>query len=610
MLQIATGKLFTLPVGWTNELRGILYTSAVLPRETTVTTAAGRLLPSSQHTRPFVLVYELSEHMEKEEQGPGVLVSSGIDPYLRDYAAVVSFALNCVCSPDVDLARRLTSGTRSLTTHEAPDSLVRRFFDKEIWCQDGDLRFLEDFAVRLIGLPRKTFLGVMRALRTYVNAMHRIADDLELAYTLLVASVESLAQDFDQHESDWMSLNQAKRQRIDEVLEEADVDLADRLREAILKGEHLALARRFCEFASAHIPDTYFRERVEGSGLRLGRSDVPEVLRTAYESRSKYVHQLRRLPDAVTLGHVQGEITIGLDGRTAHLTLQGLSRLMRRIIIEFVMRQPFLEREPYHYHPERSGIVRMRLAPEHWVGRVDGDISNQGRLRLEGFLDQLSTGLTNTQGARYTDMRAVIVAAAGFVSQLKKPLRRPYLALHAVFNTYAPNDYKVPLESHIEKLMNRELGEELSSESLLTYTLLEGVPSWPLDAHHKALDGYFRSRPTKSGLRVPRLFEAAMTLDLAERYRNAGDLESCRRCLVIAADNYPGHGGLSAFEKSFDVSVAIRWTGVLLSKGQANVTDAVGESVTSSPNVSTPRRRFTRSMRIYLQLRRRRKLKN
>ena len=56
MLQIASGRLFTAPVGWINELRGVLYTNFALPREGTVTSAAGRLLPLSQGGRPFVHV--------------------------------------------------------------------------------------------------------------------------------------------------------------------------------------------------------------------------------------------------------------------------------------------------------------------------------------------------------------------------------------------------------------------------------------------------------------------------------------------------------------------------------------------------------------------------
>lgn len=176
----------------------MLYTNAIFPRENVVETTAGRLLPSLSYSiRPTVLVYELNERMEREGTGPEILVSSTVAPHLRDCSVVVSFALNCVCTPDVDLARRLTNGQRGLATAIALQALLRRFLDAEIWSKPDELQFMQDFIERLIGLPRRIFLGVMRALRTYVNAMHRVADDLELAYTLLVASVEYLAQDFD-----------------------------------------------------------------------------------------------------------------------------------------------------------------------------------------------------------------------------------------------------------------------------------------------------------------------------------------------------------------------------------------------------------------------------
>ena len=349
MLQIATGKLFTRHISRENRLRGMLYTNARIGSEEAIETAAGRLLPSSGSSiHPHVWVYEFTERMEAKERGPEVLISSGIQPYISDFSVLVSFALNCVCTPDVDLARRLTSGQQGLATRVAPHTLVRRFFDGDIWCQPEELKFLEEFVEKIIGLPRHTFLGVMRALRTYVNAMHRIADDLELAYTLLVASVESLAQDFDGHVSDWESLDERKRQAVDEALSGADEVVAKRVRDALLKVEHVALARRFRAFATAHTTPAYFRQVSEAAhGPLLGRSELAEVLGMAYQARSKYVHQLRRLPNAVTLEHNHGDTAT--EGRTTHLTLQGLSRLMRSVIIEFVMQQHTLKHEPYNY---------------------------------------------------------------------------------------------------------------------------------------------------------------------------------------------------------------------------------------------------------------------
>lgn len=568
MLQIATGKLFTRPAGRENRLRGMLYTNAILPRENAVETSTGQLLPSSSYSiRPTVLVYEFTERMEGEEQGPGVLVSSTVDPYLQDYSVVASFALNCVCTPDVDLTRRLTAGQRGLATRVAPQTLVRRFFDGEVWCKPDELKFLEEFVDKLIGLPRSTFLGVMRALRTYVNGMHRIADDLELAYTLLVASVESLAQDFDGHESDWDSFDERKRKAVDEALSGADEVIAQRVREALLRVEHVALARRFREFAVAHTPSTYFRQASDtANGPLLGRSDLAEVLGTAYQSRSKYVHQLRRLPDAVTLGYGHGETAI--EDRTTHLTLQGLSRLMRSVIIEFVMRQPTVLHEPYNYRLERSGVVQVRMAPQYWVGRADGDISKAGRDKLEGFLQQLASCLLREPGAVVTDLRPVLAVACEVVPRLEKRLRLPYLALHALFNMHMVKQDLAAMPSAIEALIQEELGEP-SSEALIAHALAGQTVQWSLEVHRGALNTYLRRRAAANGLRFPRLFEAAIALDLAERLRCAGDIEGCRAVMALAVENHPGHSGLLEVETNFLPAVPISWRDVMLPSSTA-----------------------------------------
>ncbi|MCO3309399.1 hypothetical protein FA202_04920 [Pseudomonas aeruginosa] len=563
MLQIATGKLFTRPAGRENLLRGMLYTNAILARENAVETAAGRLLPSSSYSiRPTVLVYEFTERMEGEEQGPGVLVSSTVDPYLQDYSVVVSFALNCVCTPDVDLARRLTAGQRGLATMVAPQTLVRRFFDREIWCQAGDLKFLEEFVEKLIALPRRIFLGVMRALRTYINGMHRIADDLELAYTLLVASVESLAQDFDGHESDWDSLDERKRKAVDEALSGADEAIAQRVRAALLSVEHVALARRFREFAMAHTLPAYFRQALStASGPLLGRSDLVEALGTAYQSRSKYVHQLRRLPDVVTMGHGYSETSI--EDRATHLTLQGLSRLMREVIIEFVMRQPTVKHEPYNYSLERSGVVQLRMAPQYWVGHAVGDIAKSGRDKLEGFLQQLASWLLREPDAVVTDLRPVLAAAREIVPRLEKRLRLPYLALHTLFNMLVARQDLAEMPPPIEALIQEELGEP-SSEALIAHALSGQTVPWSLETHRAALNTYLRRRSAANGLRFPRLFEAALTLELAERLRGLGDMDGCRGVVALAVENHPGHTGLLAAEAKMLPDVPINWRDIML----------------------------------------------
>ena len=567
MLQIATGKLFSRPVGWENLLRSMLYTNANFGHETVVETAAGKLLPSTRSSiQPTVLVYEMQERMEAEEQGAGVLVSCSAEPYLSDFAVVASFALNCVCSPDIDLARRLTSGKKGITTHASPHEFVRRFFDPELWCKPEEVAFLQEFVGQLIGLPRQTYLGVMRAIRTYISGMHRIADDLELAYTLLVASVESLAQDFDGHESDWPSYDERKRLAVDEALTGADKAVAQRVRDALLKVEHTALARRFREFAIAHTPPEYFREASLVPGQALSSTDIAEVLAMAYQARSKYVHQLKRLPDIVVLGRGYGETV--LHERKAYLTLQGLSRLMRNVIIEFVACQPSLDREPYPgYYLERSNIIQLRMAPQYWVGNAEGDLLSAGRSKLEGFLEQLVSCQLREEGAVLTDLRPVLSVVADVVLGAKRDPRLPYLVLYALFNMVVPVEQKAPVSEGVEKLIQQDLSQP-SSEALLVYTVAGMAPGWTLEVHDQTIESYFKRRGSPSGLRFPRFYEAAVSLGLAERYRIAGDIVNCRRLVALAVESHPGHQRLVELEASIDLDTPIRGADVLLPRSE------------------------------------------
>ena len=567
MLQIATGKLFTRPPRLENLLRGVLYTNAFIGREESIETVAGRLLPSSSYSiQPFGLVYEFTERIEDEGEGkPGILASSTVDPYLHDYAVLVSFGLNCICTPDLDLARRLTSGDRGLSTRVAPHILVQRFFDKQYGCKPEDLLFLTKFVNQVIGLRRSKFLGVMRSIRTYINAMHRIADDLELAYALLVASVESLAQNFDSYESNWLSVEDRKRRAVDAALHGMDEEAAERVRKAVLEVEHVALARRYREFAIAHTTPSFFREIVENKGRRLSRSDLAMALGRAYSSRSQYVHQARRLPDMVSIPHDHAETVT--DDRAVHLTLQGLSRLMRNVIIEFVMRQPTIDLEPYDYQLERAGIVQVRMAPQYWVWRSEGDITAAGRDKLEGFLEQLEACLLRESGATLTDLRPVLALAAEFALNVKKSLRRPYLALHVLFNLYQQEHEKVPMSPALRALAEKEL-DEPSPEALVSYALYGQSISWPLDSHQEAVDTYLRRRASPSGISFARLFDAAIALELAERYRKAGDMDRCRATIALAVENHPGHTRLLGLEERLDRATSICWRDVLLPEDQ------------------------------------------
>ncbi|WP_205959624.1 hypothetical protein [Ramlibacter humi] len=563
MLQIATGRLFTREPGLSNDLRGTVYTNAVFPYGMNVVpVATGRLLPPSS-SRPGVkaVAYEFVEHIELEPDGTrGVLVSSTALPYTLDFATVCSFALNCICSPDYVLVQRLTSNQPGVVTGWPPGRFLKRTFDADIYLQPSDVEFLQAFVTKLIGLPRLKFLGVMRAIRTYVTALHRVADDLELAYTLIVASVESMAQEFDGHQAEWHSLEDRKRVAMDAALEGSPPEIARRVRDALLSIEHVALAKRFREFTLAYTQPSFFRGEATGVENPAGRYDIEDCLREAYTLRSKYVHSLKPLPHMLTVGHLPGEVV--REDNKQYFTVAGLTRLMRHVITSFVMQHETLEREAYDYRLERHGIGLYPLAPQYWVGAAQGDITGAGKDKLQGFLQQLTSVMLREPGAALTDMRDVLNAANEFIPGIRRELRRPYLALMVLWNAHVHETASVQPRAAVTSLIEEELAAP-SSEALIAHCLTQQQPPWTLIEHQECLEAYFRRR-SRSGLRSTRLIEAAMALDLSERFRGEGSLDAFRRWVSLAVEIEPGNARLSQMELNLDAQAAVSWTSVLL----------------------------------------------
>jgi hypothetical protein len=559
MLQINSGKLYQTGVGRTNALRGVLYTNLVLAGldDAPIETLAGTLLQTELLGDPGTLVYQLTERLEDGRMAPGVLVSHGVKPYLNDFSYVVSFALNVTCTIDHDLTARLLGNRRSAQMFTPPSKLIKRVFDKEIWCRPEDSAFLKQFVQNLIGLRRVSFLAAMKAIRTYVTALHRVADDLELAYTLLVVAIESLAQGFGEFTGTWADFEESKRHKIDAALASGDAATADRVRAALVEIEHLALARRFREFALAHIEPSYYRE--PGRVGVLGPLDTRDALREAYSLRSGYVHALEQLPDMLSIERSFSE-SLRVDHRTL-FTLEGLSRLARHIILEFVKRQPKVETEVYDYTRERFGIVQAEFAPEYWIGRPETLQPERGRKHLEAFLEQFAGHLV--AGTPITTLKDVLPRIEQLLPDATKKQRCPLIVLYCLYNNIVPeadraNDYR-----NIVRRYHDELAEP-TVEGLALHLLLDKTPAWPVTTHGEVYERYFDQRNRWNGFRMPSLFEAGSGLALAERLRSDGEASAARAVLKTAAENAAGQMSLVEFENSFDPAVAIDWRRILL----------------------------------------------
>lgn len=558
MLQINTGKLFIRGVGRTNALRGVLYSNGCFHFDD-LETAAGTLRATGGERGDLAVVYELEERIEKAKEEPGVLVSHGVTPYLRDFAALASFGLNLIVSTDVNVVRRLTNSQFGFSSYSPPKEFVSRFFDTQVVPTPDLCEEFTKLVDSLLALERPHFLAAMRAIKTYVAALHSIPDDLSLSYTLLVSAVETLVQDFDGFQPSWSDVDERKRRAVDAALLDATSETAEAVRSAIVEVEHIAMARRYRDFIMSKIEASYFRTAGVGSNRPVSRRELPLVLRQAYVLRSQYIHSAMPLPDALITPHGHGEVA-EIDRRPV-LTIQGLSRVTRHVIRRFVADAPKVETEAYDYSLELAGIVRMQMAPQYWVGHPLSD-ARQARRRLEGFLSQLAAHENGDTNASITDLRNMLGDIESLFPQAKKELKPALYVLFVAYNAVAPEtaqrpDWKLFMEEHAA------IAEEPSGDILIGRTLLGSTDGWSLSKHQDAYDQYWRERAKKSGLHAPRLFEAAAALVLAERYRLDGNDELYRKLIAEAVECHPEHLGLREFETQLTTSKPIDWRKIL-----------------------------------------------
>lgn len=564
MLQINTGKLFSRGVGRTNPLTGILYTNARLGWNSRLETLAGVLRTVGADHQDNACIFDMEERIELAVNEPGVLVSHGVSPFLDDFAIVATFGLGAIFSRRAETVRALTGSEGRRGGHHA---LLDGVYDETVSISDAQVEDFARFVETLLALERRSFLGAMRAMRTFVSGLHRLADDPSLAYTLMVAAAESLAQKFDDYEPQWQDLESRKRVDLDRAIASADADVQSALRKAVLKHEHLLLGRRYREFILARIDDGFFRQ----AGLKgrpVARWELGPALRLAYNLRSAHIHELKTLPDILTMG-VHHYESVNVEREPA-LTLQGLYRVTRHTIRAFVVEQPKIAFEPYNYQLEQAGIVSLPWAAQYWIGQPLTRPA-EALHRFEGALEIVSSQLMQEpNSALFPDMRPVLAEVERLLHQAAPADRAAMLCLHILYNTrispaFRSPDYEAFLEEHVE---------EASRPGPVTLTLVpiygeHDDDAWSLLDHQKALDDYFEQRRKAKGLHAPRVLEAAMCLHLAEKYRLAGNIDIARATISRALEAHPGVPALLVLEAEFDGGAPIKWTEVLLTPPKA-----------------------------------------
>lgn len=245
------------------------------------------------------------------------------------------------------------------------------------------------------------------------------------------------------------------------------------------------------------------------------------------------------------------------------LAPQGLQRLARHVITQFVRTRPKIDTEPYPYGPERYGIIYAPVAAQHWIWDVEGLDPSDGKKRLEGFLEQLAEHLTHSPNPVISDIRPMLAKAEEMMPTMKTPQRRPFVVLHLLFNHFLSDEQRMPSFESVRERYVADLSEP-SVEALIAALVLWDRVDWALEEHQKQHAAYFRQRHRSNGLALVRVLETGLTVELAERFRAAGRPDEARSLISLAVENHPGRSVLQDLERNFDPANELDWRKMLL----------------------------------------------
>lgn len=550
MLQIVQGMYFRdVPLTDTTH-RGILYTNLHAFGDRQVHPLIfGRILPTTTWGGVGSLTIEAKEHLETvtESGHQEALVATSGEQLIDEIAAVIAFCFNVVCVRDYDMARRLISRRETPAQISGnPASILRQTFEPVVVLSEAGLADLDAFVRNLLALKRKSYEAVIRAIQQVVDATLIVGEDATLAYTLMVAALESLGQAAKPEPGSWSDYDEQKRARIDAATKGLGADRLERIQGAILANEHSALRRKFVAFVLNHVEPSFYRDEAVGAIRPIAAFELPTALRDAYDIRSRNVHALQNLAPEMWMASDRADTSHPDD--TTLLSLEGLARLSRHVIRRFVERAPKGVDKDFRYRSVLPGVLRARMAAQYWIHQADFFTPKTAPTVLNGMIEFLIEGMSGRSEAGLVDMTAVLAKIEKTALGLAKPCDRlPMAAIVTLWNNCAPADQRRGLKPKLLKQFAKDL-EEPTIVSFAIAMVLGRNPPWPVETYRALASARRAELRGKIHQPMPKRIDAALFIVTADNLLAQGDKAASLAELAHAVETVPGLADLVRYE--------------------------------------------------------------
>ena len=305
---------------------------------------------------------------------------------------------------------------------------------------------------------------------------------------------------------------------------------AKAIRKALLDNSQLKLTTRFVDGIAELVNDDFFLGESAKRQQALPRSQLEQVLRNLYKTRSGYVHELRGLHDQLrTPGFASdGKTDLFVWDSEPYLTLAGVVRLTHHVLRSYLRQQPQLEKERYpQWRKELPGIVTVEFAPRYWIWQAQGAIGENAHSRFSGVVSHFIETFQKADG-KLTDLRDLVSKIESILGQTKADNRKSLFAIYVLWNSVIVESAR---SANRDKFLAKhgDLLESCSVQSFAVHLILGDDPvTWAPDECESCVREYERRRHKRNAVSFPRRLEIALAVETANRFRDAGDHEKLR----------------------------------------------------------------------------------
>ncbi len=520
MLQIISGKFFKSKRRYRYEGRGVLFGTYRLfwPIETCVAT----LEPVDVFGSVASYVVSYVNQIERPaKNGPGTLLRTG------DWEIVEQFRIFCILGLQAFFhqsreAVAMASRRQPLSMSDrVPRLFVPRFFESPVQGTSKEARSFSVLVKKVIGLPRDTYRAVLAAAKAFADALEITGDSIDLAYSLLVFSLECLSQAFDCYEPAWEDYPHEVAEVLDPILMRLDASTARGIRRALLREKNLKVGRRFVDFVTDHVQASFFLDEVPQGHRVVSKSELARALRNAYTMRSRYTHRLQPVHELIRTSAVaRGEVI--LWKHEPYLTLAGLVRVARHVICSFVSKQESVDSEDIDWRSKLPGIIHVPMAPQYWISQHENFRPTDATRKLEGFLQEAEEAHISSKPL--TNLQNLMKVYESTLPNVTGLYRLRMFALYCIYKLVVEEGARTE-DSVTVIAENKDLLASCSIEAMLVLLILG--KEWPWDRKELARQWrkYMEQKYHRLGLSIPPAFEILMQAEIARAYLETGSTQ-------------------------------------------------------------------------------------